>query len=558
MGSKSILVSVVIGILVGGIVGYQLVPAPDYSPYEDQIAQLHSQASSLSSEIDDIESQLKEAPSLQDYYELQQQVRFLEVSANAKDDQINFLKGEISTLELQVVSLESEISDIEASVEFRYVAVSFSRPEDTSSLLQHWIGRANETIQLMVMLITQDELADALIDAHERGVDIDIVIDDGWYFSSGSDYQDIVDAGIDIRGDERGGLMHHKVMIIDGYIIVTGSYNWSASAEDSNDENILIIKSTIIASEYIDEFERIWSQTTPSSPPPTFQYELSLTISGSGSTNPSAGSHTYDEGTNVQITATAESGWDFDYWKLDDINVGSQNPYSVSMKTYHTLVAVFVEEPQSPLITQYELTISISGSGTTNPSQGSHTYDESTNVQVTAIPASGWDFDHWLLDGVNVGGANPYSVAMNEDHILSAIFQEEPPLVGQVVINEVEANPPGNDNYGDVLEWVELYNPSSVVVDISGWKVSTTHGTTVTLIIPGGTTLSPGGYYIVQRGQQWIDNEDEKLVLKDSANNVKDTSRTINDTDNDNNSWQRNPDGASNWSYKTSTKGSAN
>jgi phosphatidylserine/phosphatidylglycerophosphate/cardiolipin synthase-like enzyme len=114
----------------------------------------------------------------------------------------------------------------------------------------------------MVMLITQDELADALIDAYERGVDVDIVIDDDWYFRPGSDYQDIVDAGIDIRGDERGGLMHHKVMIIDGYIIVTGSYNWSASAEDSNDENILIIKSTIIASEYIDEFKRIWSQTT--------------------------------------------------------------------------------------------------------------------------------------------------------------------------------------------------------------------------------------------------------------------------------------------------------
>ncbi len=65
MDSKSILVSVVIGILVGGIVGYQLVPTPDYSPYEDQIAQLHSQVSSLSSELDDAESQLKEAPSQQ-------------------------------------------------------------------------------------------------------------------------------------------------------------------------------------------------------------------------------------------------------------------------------------------------------------------------------------------------------------------------------------------------------------------------------------------------------------------------------------------------------------
>ena len=74
MDSKSILVGIVIGILVGGVVGYTSVQTPDYTPYENQITQFQSQALSLSGEIDDLEYQLMEAPSQEDYNELQQQV----------------------------------------------------------------------------------------------------------------------------------------------------------------------------------------------------------------------------------------------------------------------------------------------------------------------------------------------------------------------------------------------------------------------------------------------------------------------------------------------------
>lgn len=657
MNTKSILVGVVIGILVGGFLGYASVPAPDYTLYEDQIAQFESQVLSLSGEIGDLEDQLEEAPSQEDYIELQQQVSILEASVNSADYTINRLTEDVSSLELQVISLEasvnskdytinllieevasleSELSDIEAPVEFEFVTISFSRPEDTSSLLQYWIGKANVTIQLMVMLITQDELASSLIDAHERGVDIDVIIDDDWYSSSGSDYQDILDAGIDIRGDERGGLMHHKVMIIDGYIVVIGSYNWSASAEDSNDENILILKSTVIANEYIDEFNRILSQTSsqtptiyytliisssssgntipsgshsyvagsspsvsaiaysgwdfsywlldgensgsqnpkvvsmdrdhtiravfveePSSPPS--QYTLTISKSGSGSTLPSTEDHSYEELTPVSVTATPSPGWDFDHWILDGQNVGSQNPYVVNMNQNHALVAVF-EEESAPPATQYTLTISVSGSGSTTPSAGSHQYDEGSEVSVTvtATAGSGWDFDHWILDGEHVGSQNPYSVTMNEDYTLTAVFEEEPEPEGYVVINEIEQNPPGNDNYGDVIEWVELYNPSDAAVDISGWTLTATGGTSVTKTISQGTILQPGQRKIIGSGSQWLDNSGEKVVLKDDQGAIRNQTPTLDDNENDNRSWQRNPDGSSNWTFKTSTKNSVN
>ncbi|MEM4311114.1 MAG: phospholipase D-like domain-containing protein [Nitrososphaerales archaeon] len=54
--------------------------------------------------------------------------------------------------------------------------------------------------------------------------------------------------------------MHHKVAIIDGMIVITGSYNWSSSAEDVNDENLIILKDREIALSYEKEFQRVWKE----------------------------------------------------------------------------------------------------------------------------------------------------------------------------------------------------------------------------------------------------------------------------------------------------------
>ena len=54
--------------------------------------------------------------------------------------------------------------------------------------------------------------------------------------------------------------MHHKVIIIDDSIVITGSYNFTANAETQNDENILVIHSPDIAADYLKEFEKIYDQ----------------------------------------------------------------------------------------------------------------------------------------------------------------------------------------------------------------------------------------------------------------------------------------------------------
>jgi hypothetical protein len=84
------------------------------------------------------------------------------------------------------------------------------------------------------------------------------------------------------------------------------------------------------------------------------------------------------------------------------------------MNQNHTLKAVFL-----PL---YNLTIVTTGGGSTTPAPGTYTYVNGTSVSVTATANSGYVFDHWELDGSNVGTGNPYSVLMNQNHMLNATF----------------------------------------------------------------------------------------------------------------------------------------
>jgi phosphatidylserine/phosphatidylglycerophosphate/cardiolipin synthase-like enzyme len=77
--------------------------------------------------------------------------------------------------------------------------------------------------------------------------------------NQGTEYDPLSQAGIDVRLDGNPDEMHHKVFIIDGEIVVLGSYNFSASAETSNDENMLIIYSPDLAGQFLQEFQRVYA-----------------------------------------------------------------------------------------------------------------------------------------------------------------------------------------------------------------------------------------------------------------------------------------------------------
>ncbi|MEA3432594.1 MAG: PKD domain-containing protein, partial [candidate division WOR-3 bacterium] len=92
-------------------------------------------------------------------------------------------------------------------------------------------------------------------------------------------------------------------------------------------------------------------------------------------------------------------------------------------------------------------------------------------------------------------------------------------------------------------EWIALYNSGQVEVDISGWTLETTHGKTVTVTIPQGTIIPSKGYWNYIHKKQWLDNEDELIILKDSEGVKVDRTLMASDRDNDNRYWTRYPDG---------------
>jgi phosphatidylserine/phosphatidylglycerophosphate/cardiolipin synthase-like enzyme len=132
---------------------------------------------------------------------------------------------------------------------------------DCASLLIFWFGHAKSSIHIMIYSFTLDNVSDALVQAKQRGVDVKIAWDKTEVNLRGSEYQKLKDAGIDIRIDREAGiaLLHDKVAIIDGHIIITGSFNWSTEANLHDRENLIVIDSTAWGVAYEQNFQDIWN-----------------------------------------------------------------------------------------------------------------------------------------------------------------------------------------------------------------------------------------------------------------------------------------------------------
>jgi hypothetical protein len=173
----------------------------------------------------------------------------------------------------------------------------------------------------------------------------------------------------------------------------------------------------------IDENNQDNYPIVPVEIPANVEFDLIVSIAGLGSTSPSVGTYSFENGTEVIVNASPAPGWVFSNWILDSINVGNSNSYTVTMDENHSLSAVFTEIiPQ-----QYALTLSTNGDGNTSPSVGTYTYEEASEVVVTASANSEWTFNHWELENVDVGNSNPYTIVMNTDHSLTAVFLKIPP-----------------------------------------------------------------------------------------------------------------------------------
>jgi cardiolipin hydrolase len=119
---------------------------------------------------------------------------------------------------------------------------------------------AEKYIHLSIYSLTKDEFADALIEAHKRGVEVKVLIDKAQAGNQYADDEWIEQEGIEVRRDKAGGLMHNKFCVIDDLIVYTGSYNHTKNATLNNDENYIIVKDIGIAHIFETQFQKLWEK----------------------------------------------------------------------------------------------------------------------------------------------------------------------------------------------------------------------------------------------------------------------------------------------------------
>lgn len=163
------------------------------------------------------------------------------------------LRNEVSSLNSQIDSLKSRIGSSLTKI----LGVYFSPKGGCKNQIIYWISRANRSVHVLIYSFTLSEIADALIEAKNRGIDVKVVFEKD-QVSKYSQYFRLARAGVSVRNDTNPNYMHNKVAIIDGVIVLTGSYNWSDSAEYYNNENLIIIRDEDVASMYESIFEKLW------------------------------------------------------------------------------------------------------------------------------------------------------------------------------------------------------------------------------------------------------------------------------------------------------------
>jgi phosphatidylserine/phosphatidylglycerophosphate/cardiolipin synthase-like enzyme len=137
-------------------------------------------------------------------------------------------------------------------------------PEDrVAARVVELIEGARESIVFLAFALTSGEVARALETQAAAGVEVRGVLDAGQAGNLGSKHRELQQAGVDVRLDANPDRMHHKVIVIDGRLVITGSYNFSASAETENDENLIVLHDPVVATVYFEEFERVFGLASP-------------------------------------------------------------------------------------------------------------------------------------------------------------------------------------------------------------------------------------------------------------------------------------------------------
>jgi phosphatidylserine/phosphatidylglycerophosphate/cardiolipin synthase-like enzyme len=160
----------------------------------------------------------------------------------------------------------STVDQQKVTIDGTPMQVLFASEDHVIDHLIPLVKGAKKSIRFMAFSFTHDELGAAVLARAKAGVDVKGIFETRGSETVDSELSRLYCAKVPVRQDGNSGNLHHKVFVIDEQILVTGSLNFSVNADESNDENTIVLTNRDIAGLYRQEFDRRWAEANEPKP----------------------------------------------------------------------------------------------------------------------------------------------------------------------------------------------------------------------------------------------------------------------------------------------------
>ena len=170
------------------------------------------------------------------------------------------LKSDLFLLIVLIAAIAVYFSQTQIATQKQFAEQAFFCPEDNcAQQLIEKINASNKSIHAAVYSFTSKEIADAMIEAKKRGVEVKIVTDFVQAAGQYSKDELLKQNGIEVKIKKiDSGSMHDKFIVIDDTLAATGSFNYTENADERNDENLVFLVNPETVAAFEAEFQEIW------------------------------------------------------------------------------------------------------------------------------------------------------------------------------------------------------------------------------------------------------------------------------------------------------------
>ncbi len=145
------------------------------------------------------------------------------------------------------------------SISAEVLGVYFTPPAGAAQAIVKTIDASSREVLVQAYGFTHNAIAQAIVRAHQRGVKVSVLLDQKSDHTNRYVVDLLNNAQVTLRQDGKHAISHNKVMVIDESVVITGSFNFTNSAETRNAENFLILKSSTLANRYKEEWLKHWA-----------------------------------------------------------------------------------------------------------------------------------------------------------------------------------------------------------------------------------------------------------------------------------------------------------